>query len=46
MTRTRRKSADDEFEPCARYQLKLSVALPAGSVIAGDWIDVVPPSMS
>ncbi len=46
-TLTRKKSAEDEFEPCARYQDSESVSVPvAGSVIAGDRTLVMPPSMS
>ena len=46
-TLTRRKSALVALEPCARYWLNVSVSVPlAGNVIAGERIDVTPPSMS
>ena len=44
---TRKKSAVDELLRCAKYDLKVSVVVPlAGIAIAGDWIEVVPPSTS
>src|SRR5262245_29784453 len=47
LTETRKKSAEVAFDPCARYQENDSVSVPvAGRVIAGDWIEVVPPSTS
>ena len=44
---TRKKSADDEFEPWARYHDRDRFSVPVlGSVIAGERMDVVPPSIS
>src|SRR5262245_31777234 len=44
---TRKKSALDEFDPCARYQDRDKVSVPlAGNVMAGERMLVVPPSMS
>src|SRR6185503_8130099 len=44
---TRKKSALEAFDPCARYQDRDSVSVPlAGNVIAGERTLVVPPSMS
>ena len=40
---TRRKSALDEFEPCARYHEKVSDGAPAGRAIAGEVTLVTPP---
>src|SRR4029079_18180803 len=44
---TRKKSSVLELLRCAKYAENASVIVPlAGSVIAGDWIEVVPPSTS
>jgi hypothetical protein len=43
---TRKKSADEELVPCARYQDSERVSVPvAGSVMAGDRTLVVPPRL-